>query len=261
MSRWEAMVEDNRQLRRTRALKAGTISFGGPTISCTVRNLTRSGAMLDVASPLGVPKEFTLVISSDEAHHECRIIWIQERRISVSFKIDRESWRPVGSGFGEDDLMSRFVIALMICLTTSGAMARASGQAQGQLVPLSSGQHDRLPPAIRSTLESAKRACGDEYITVRNGFLRYLQRRPGEEFTAVHFDQIGCGNRAKVCTSSGCLHRVFVSRAGLQREVWRGTVFEIDMSIVSGVPTIEVHCGGYDHSCYRRLIWNGNRFR
>lgn len=160
-----------------------------------------------------------------------------------------------------EDLMSRFIIALVICLTTSGAMARASSQAQGRLVPLSSGQYSRLSPAIRSTLELAKRACGDEYITVRNGFLRYLQGGTGEEFTAVHFDQIGCGNRAEVCTSSGCLHRVFVSRAGFQREVWRGNVFEIDMSIVSGVPSIEVHGGRYDHSYCRRLIWNGSRFR
>ena len=160
-----------------------------------------------------------------------------------------------------EDLMLRFVIALMICLTTSGAMARASGQAEGRLVPLSSGQYSRISPAIRSAMEMAKRACGDEYITVRNGFLRYLQGRAGEEFTAVHFDQIGCGNRAEVCTSSGCLHRVFVSKAGVQREVWRGNVFEIDMSIDSGVPSIEVHCGGFDHSCCRRLIWNGNRFR
>ncbi|MGH6711778.1 MAG: hypothetical protein ACREEK_22750 [Bradyrhizobium sp.] len=156
--------------------------------------------------------------------------------------------------------MSRFVIALMICLTTSGAMGRASGKAEGRLVPLSSGQYSQLSPAIRSALELAKRMCGDEYITVRNGFLRYLQGRAGEEFTAVHFDQIGCRNRAEVCTSSGCLHRVFVSRAGLQREVWRGRASEIDMSIVAGVPSIEVHCGRYDHSCCRRLIWNGSRF-
>lgn len=157
--------------------------------------------------------------------------------------------------------MSRFVIAWMICLTTSDAMARASGQAQGRLAPLSSGQYNRLSPAIRSALELAKRACGDEDISVRNGFLRYPQGPIEEEFTAVHFDQIGCRNRAEVCTSSGCLHRVFVSRAGSQREVWRGNVFEIDMSIVSGVPSIEVHCGGYDHSCCRRLIWNGSRLR
>ena len=84
-------MEDKRKLRRTRVLKAGTISFGGSAISCTVRNLTRSGAMLDVTSPLGVPKEFTLVISSEDVHHECRIVWIKEKRIGVSFKMDRKS--------------------------------------------------------------------------------------------------------------------------------------------------------------------------
>ena len=156
--------------------------------------------------------------------------------------------------------MSRFVMALIICITTSGAMARASGQAQGRLVPISSSQYHRLSPAIRSTLEVAKRACGDEYITVRNGFLRYLQGGTGEEFTAVHFDEIGCAKRAELCSSNGCLHRVFVTRAGLQREVWRGNVFEIDMSIVSGVPSIEVHCRGDNDSCGSRLIWNGRRF-
>lgn len=157
--------------------------------------------------------------------------------------------------------MSRIVIAFMICLMTSGAMARASGQAQGRLVPLSSNQYDRFSPAIRSALDLAKRACGNEYITVRNGFLRYLQGGTGEEFTAVHFDEIGCWKRTELCSSDGCLHRVFVSRAGLQREVWRGKASEIDMSIISGVPSIQVHCGAFDHSCCRRLTWNGSRFR
>lgn len=84
-------MEDKRRLRRTRVLKTGMISFGGAAISCAVRNLTKSGAMLDVASPLGVPREFTLVISSDEVRHECRMVWVTERRIGVSFKPDRES--------------------------------------------------------------------------------------------------------------------------------------------------------------------------
>ena len=84
-------MEEKRKLRRSRVLKAGTISFGGAAISCALRNLTRSGAMLDVASPLGVPREFTLVIVSDDIRHECRIVWIKEKRIGVSFRLDRES--------------------------------------------------------------------------------------------------------------------------------------------------------------------------
>lgn len=81
-------MDEKRKLPRTRVLKAGMISFGGSAISCTVRNLTTSGAMLDVVSPLGLPKQFTLVISSDDVRHRSRIVWIKENRIGVSFKLD-----------------------------------------------------------------------------------------------------------------------------------------------------------------------------
>lgn len=81
-------MEDKRKLRRSRVLKAGMISFGGSAISCTVRNLMKSGAMLDIVSPLGVPREFTLVIPSDDVRHECRIVWIKEKRLGVSFVQD-----------------------------------------------------------------------------------------------------------------------------------------------------------------------------
>jgi hypothetical protein len=79
-------MEDKRKLRRTRVLKTETISSGRSAISCTVRNLTKSGAMPDVVSPLGVPREFTPVIASDDVRHECRTVWIQERRIGVRFE-------------------------------------------------------------------------------------------------------------------------------------------------------------------------------
>ena len=45
------MVEDKRSAPRHRVLKAATISFGGGAISCTVRNLSVTGASLEVASP------------------------------------------------------------------------------------------------------------------------------------------------------------------------------------------------------------------
>lgn len=44
-------MEEKRRLRRTRVLKAGTISFGVTAIFSTVRNLAKSGAMLDIVSP------------------------------------------------------------------------------------------------------------------------------------------------------------------------------------------------------------------
>ena len=55
-------MEDKRQIRRTRVLKGAKIMFDGhaSTIDCTVRNLTATGACLNVASPVGIPSNVRL---------------------------------------------------------------------------------------------------------------------------------------------------------------------------------------------------------
>ena len=76
---------EKRALYRQRVLKTGTIEFGGSAIDCTVRNLSAFGAALDVASPVGIPERFTLVVPADEVRKPCRVVWRKERRICVSF--------------------------------------------------------------------------------------------------------------------------------------------------------------------------------
>lgn len=76
------MIE-KRIIPRKRVLKAGTIAFGGAAINCTVRNLT--GALLEVESPLGIPRQFVLDIAADHFRRECQVAWIQERRLGVVF--------------------------------------------------------------------------------------------------------------------------------------------------------------------------------
>jgi hypothetical protein len=49
-------------------LKGGTIEFGGGAIDCTIRNMSNAGAALDVASPVGIPAQFTLVLPADGSH-------------------------------------------------------------------------------------------------------------------------------------------------------------------------------------------------
>ena len=80
-------MEDQRSTPRHRVLKAATISFGGGAISCTVRNLSVSGASLEVASPIGVPETFALEM--ERGGRRCRVIWRSEKRIGVRF-IDRK---------------------------------------------------------------------------------------------------------------------------------------------------------------------------
>jgi hypothetical protein len=78
------MIE-NRAAPRHRVLKRGSITFNGGGIDCTVRNLSSSGAGLDVASPIGLPQSFTLVIEADHFIRRCHPVWRSEKRIGVAF--------------------------------------------------------------------------------------------------------------------------------------------------------------------------------
>jgi PilZ domain-containing protein len=81
------VVDEHRIALRRRLLKAGKISFGGgAAFDCTVRNLSESGAALEVISPVGIPEHFTLVVAADHRHFSCRVVWRKERRIGVRFE-------------------------------------------------------------------------------------------------------------------------------------------------------------------------------
>jgi hypothetical protein len=79
------MIE-KRAAPRHRVLKHGTLAFGGGGgIDCMVRNISSSGARLDVANPIGLPESFTLVIQTDQFMRRCHPVWSSERRIGVAF--------------------------------------------------------------------------------------------------------------------------------------------------------------------------------
>jgi hypothetical protein len=65
--------------------KAGTIEFGGGSIDCTVKNLSDTGAALEVLSPLYVPERFTLVVPTDQLKRRCHVVWRKQRRIGIAF--------------------------------------------------------------------------------------------------------------------------------------------------------------------------------
>ena len=77
--------DEHRVSPRHRVLKSGTIDFGGGAIDCTIRNLSNSGAALEVVSPVGIPDHFDLVILAEHLHRPCRVIWRKEKRIGVAF--------------------------------------------------------------------------------------------------------------------------------------------------------------------------------
>lgn len=79
-------MEEQRKSPRHRALKGAAIAFErSAAIDCVVRNLSKTGACLEIVSPIGIPNEFTLVIPSDELKQQCQVVWRTAQRIGVSF--------------------------------------------------------------------------------------------------------------------------------------------------------------------------------
>jgi hypothetical protein len=55
------------------------------TISCLVRNVSISGACLEVASPVGIPDTFMLLMESDHIKRQCQVAWMKDKRIGIHF--------------------------------------------------------------------------------------------------------------------------------------------------------------------------------
>ena len=80
------MVE-RRKVPRHRTLKAGSIAFNGAGgVDCRVRNLSPSGACLEVESQVGIPDDFLLVVESDHLKTSCHVIWRDPKRLGVEFR-------------------------------------------------------------------------------------------------------------------------------------------------------------------------------
>jgi hypothetical protein len=73
------MTEEHRAAPRQRVLKGGriVINDGFSTFQCTVRNLSETGARLKVASIVGIPDTFGLVMD-DGRKFACTVAWKTE---------------------------------------------------------------------------------------------------------------------------------------------------------------------------------------
>jgi hypothetical protein len=78
-------MSDKRKNVRLRTLKAGVIAFDRGTISCLVRNVSISGACLEVASPIGIPDTFVLLMENDHIKRQCHVAWMKDKRIGIHF--------------------------------------------------------------------------------------------------------------------------------------------------------------------------------
>jgi hypothetical protein len=82
------MIERRTMLRHS-VVRPGTIQFDGGAASCTIRNISRIGAALDLQTETIVPHEIDLVMADGRVSQHCYVVWRHEKRIGVTF--DRSS--------------------------------------------------------------------------------------------------------------------------------------------------------------------------
>ena len=116
-------MEERRQESRHRTLKAGRIIFNNKqsVFDCLVRNLSDSGACLQVNGSIDIPVEFALDVDGET--RPCYLVWMTDTRAGIEFKtftknathITPESARPANKALQFDQFA-----------TTELAMLRAA---------------------------------------------------------------------------------------------------------------------------------------
>lgn len=78
--------DENRRAPRMRTLKGARVVLPNntSTFECTVRNLSETGALLQMTSTLGIPNRFSLLMD-DGRSSECELAWRTDTRIGVRF--------------------------------------------------------------------------------------------------------------------------------------------------------------------------------
>jgi hypothetical protein len=78
-------MEEKRKYQRTEINEPAYVSSAGSVMSCVIRNISPEGAAIDVENPTFVPEQFRLVMAKDSSIRECKVIWIQQKRIGLAF--------------------------------------------------------------------------------------------------------------------------------------------------------------------------------
>lgn len=81
----DAAIGESRRATRRNVLRAARISFGKKSVTCTVRDLSATGASIEGAKLAQAPDSFTLTLEMESAARPCRVVWRKKARIGVRF--------------------------------------------------------------------------------------------------------------------------------------------------------------------------------
>ena len=84
-------MEEKRKHPRSEINEPGYVTSGGSVMHCIVVNISAEGAAIDVENAAFVPERFRLVMAKDSSIiHECRIAWIKQNRVGLTFIVAKQ---------------------------------------------------------------------------------------------------------------------------------------------------------------------------
>lgn len=80
-------MDENRRAPRQRVLKAGKILYGGGSIAidCTIRNLSETGARLQVPTSVAIPDRFEFVETASGKRRSVTVAWRKGELMGIRF--------------------------------------------------------------------------------------------------------------------------------------------------------------------------------
>jgi PilZ domain len=78
------MVE-TRVAPRFRVTKPAIIDHGGDKIDCVVRDISTTGAAIEISDVVRIPDYFVLSLPEDRLKLPCHVVWRTQYRIGVAF--------------------------------------------------------------------------------------------------------------------------------------------------------------------------------
>ena len=79
-------ASDKRKASRRDVMRAGKISFARQSMTCTVRNISATGAAIEGTNIAGLPDFFRLVMEMESAARDCKVVWRKPKQIGVEFR-------------------------------------------------------------------------------------------------------------------------------------------------------------------------------
>jgi hypothetical protein len=77
---------ERRRAARQCTFKVGKIEFGlAGGVGCVIRNLSSTGALLEIGAPTDLPNKFVLVVLGNHEQRSCEVVWRQRHRFGIVF--------------------------------------------------------------------------------------------------------------------------------------------------------------------------------